>query len=63
MALAALAAGTTFQFGGCNIADVTIPTTLAGRDLLITLVRGAILTPIDAFVTNAINNAFNNDEE
>ena len=58
-----LAAGTACQFGGCNFADVTIPTTVDSSELIITLVRGAILTPIDEFVTNAVRNAFSNDED
>ncbi len=50
------------QFGGCTIdlGDVAIPSsaTVNIRDVLIGLVRTAILTPIDDFVTNGINTAF-----
>ena len=60
---AVLAFGTACQFGGCQFADVTIPTTIDSSELIITLVRGAILTPIDEFVTNAVRNAFSNDDD
>ena len=52
-----------FQFGGCQIGEITVVQTVDGRELLISLVRGAILSPIDAAVTNAINNAFSNDDD
>jgi hypothetical protein len=57
------AAGMLGQFGGCQIPDITIPTTLSGEEALITVVRGAILTPIDAWITQAVRNAFDEDDE
>lgn len=60
---AVLAAGMLFQFGGCNIATVTVPTTLDGRELIITLIRGALLSPIDQFITEAVQNAFEDNDE
>jgi len=60
---AILSAGILFQFGGCNFATVTVPTTLDGTELLITLIRGAILSPIDQAITAAVQNAFNNDDD
>jgi hypothetical protein len=53
--------GVLCQFGGCNIGEVTTTTTMDGRQVLISLVRGAILTPIDAWITNGINNLFRED--
>ena len=50
------------QFGGCDIGAITTSTTLDGRDAIIQLVRGAILTPIDAFITSAVNEAFDSDD-
>ena len=57
------AGGLVLQFGGCDIGAITTSTTVDGREALISLVRGAILTPIDAFITQAINRAFNVDDE
>lgn len=54
--------GTVCQFGGCDIGTITTTTTLDGRDAIIQLVRGVILTPIDALITDAINDAFNVDQ-
>ena len=53
-----LGMGILCQFGGCDIGQVTTTTTMDGREVLISLVRGAILTPIDAWLTNGINNLF-----
>jgi hypothetical protein len=56
-------AGMVFQFSSCDLGMVTTSTTLDGREALISLIRGAILTPIDAFITGAVNQAFNNDDD
>lgn len=50
--------GTMCQFGGCDIGTITTTTTLDGRDAIIQLVRSIILAPIDALITDAINDAF-----
>lgn len=55
--------GVVAQFGACRIGQITTTTTLDGREALIMLIRGAILTPIDAFITEAVNRAFQNDDE
>ncbi len=60
--LALVALASVFQFGGCNIGEITTTSTVDGRELLISLVRGAVLGPIDAFITDAINQAFNGNE-
>ena len=54
--------GILCQFGGCDIGTITTSTTLDGRDAIIQLIRGALLTPIDAFITNAVNEAFDANE-
>ncbi len=51
-------AGTVFQLGGCDLGQITTTTTVDGRQAIISLVRGAILTPLDALITEAINRAF-----
>lgn len=52
------AAGTLFQFAGCETGQITTTVTLDTEDLLITVVRSAILTPIDNYITDRINDAF-----
>jgi len=54
--------GTLCQFGGCELGTITTSTTLDARDAIIQIVRGAILTPIDVYITDAINQAFGVDE-
>ena len=58
---AVCAIGIVCQFGGCDIGEITTSVTLSGQDLVIGLVRGAILGPLDAFITDAINDAFDGD--
>jgi hypothetical protein len=52
-------------FGGCQIDQVTASTTLDGREVLISLIRGAILSPIDSAITYGVNEFFDEfvDEE
>ncbi len=52
------AGGMLFQFGGCEFGDITTSTTLNGREVITSLLRGAILTPIDQFITTAVNEFF-----
>ena len=47
-----------FQFGGCDLGTITTSTTLDARDAVIQLIRGAVITPIDAFITEAVTEAF-----
>ena len=51
-------AGVVFQVGSCNFSEITTTTTLDGREVIITLVRNAILTPIDLWITAAVNEMF-----
>jgi len=60
-ASAFLAAATAFQLGGCDFGQITTTVTLDGQDFFITLIRGAVLTPLDNFITDAINNAFDDN--
>jgi len=57
----AVSVGVLFQFGGCDIGTITTTTTLDGRDAIIQLVRGIILTPLDALITSAVTDAFSNE--
>jgi len=54
--------GMLFQFGGCNIGEITTTTTTDGRQVLISLVRGMILGPIDTWITAGINDLFGAEE-
>ena len=55
--------GVLCQFGGCDLGAITTTQTLDGRDAIIQLMRGAILAPIDAFITEAVNEAFDEIED
>lgn len=61
-AAAILSAGMMFQLGSCDFGDVGASVTLDGRELVISLIRGAILNPIDAFITEAVNDAFGDED-
>ncbi len=56
-------AGMLFQFGGCDFGEVTTTqtVTLNGRDVIISLIRAAIITPFDEWVTDTVNDAFGED--
>lgn len=61
------AVGFVGQFGNCDFGEITATTTstttIDGRELLISLVRGAIITPFDQWVTNTVNDTFGPDNE
>ncbi len=52
------AAGFVCQFGGCDLTQITTTVTLDTRELISGAVRNAILLPLDALITQAINDAF-----
>jgi len=52
-----------FQLGGCEFGDITTTTTLDGRELVISLIQGAILNPIDAFIIDTVNDAFGPEDD
>ena len=56
-------AGMVCQFGSCDLGQVTTTQTITldGRDVIISLIRSAIITPLDEWVTNAVNEAFAED--
>jgi len=55
---AACTIGFLGQFSGCQFDELTVTQTVDGRELLISLVRGAVLGPLDDFITTSINDAF-----
>ncbi len=56
--------GTTFALGGCDLGEftTTTTTTLSGREVVSYLVRSAILTPVQNFVDDRIDNFFDEIE-
>ncbi len=59
------ATGFLGQFGNCDFAEITTTstTTFDGGELIVSLVRGAIITPLDQWLTDTINDAFESDNE
>lgn len=57
--------GMLLQLGSCDFgsfaATTTTTTTIDAREVIIQLVRGAIITPLDAYVTNAVSNLLSNE--
>jgi hypothetical protein len=49
-----------FPLGGCELDQITATSTvtLDTREVLISAIRGAILTPIDTFITDSVNQLF-----
>ena len=56
------ATGFLCQLGSCEIGEITTTSTIDGRELIISLIRDAILAPLDEFVTEAVNDAFSDDD-
>lgn len=59
------AAGFLCQLGTCDLGEITTTstTTVNGNELLVSLVRGAIITPLDLWLTDTLNDAFESDNE
>lgn len=53
-----LTGGFLMQLGSCNFGNISTSVTLDGRELIVTLFRAAILTPIDQFITESVNELF-----
>ncbi|MBU0716809.1 MAG: hypothetical protein KJ749_01040 [Planctomycetes bacterium] len=47
---------------GCDFGTITTSMTLDGRDAIIQLIRGAVLSPIDTFITTAVYELLGDDE-
>ncbi len=54
-------AGIVGQFGSCDLGQITTTQTLDGREVIIGLIRSAVITPLDRWITDTINNAFEED--
>ena len=59
---ALVAGGVLAALGGCQFDSITTTATteLDSRDVIISLIRGAIITPLDNLITDRINNVFDN---
>ncbi len=49
------AAGFLCQFGSCELGQITTTVTVDGRELISGAIRNAILTPLDAAITEFVN--------
>jgi hypothetical protein len=49
-----------FPWGACELGEITTTTTttLDGRDVIVSLVRSAIITPLDAWLTGVVEDFF-----
>jgi hypothetical protein len=49
-----------FPVGGCELDQITATSTvtLDAREVIISAIRGAILTPLDTFITEGVNQLF-----
>lgn len=61
----AAAGGMALQFGGCDLGQITTTqtVTLDARDVVVSIVRAAILGPIESFLTAAIDDVFGVGDE
>ncbi len=50
------------QLGGCEFGQISTSVTLDGRALIVSLVRGAVLDPLDALITGAVDNLFSDNQ-
>ena len=56
------AAGFVCQFGGCDLTQITTTVTVDGRELISGAIRNAILTPLDAAITEVVNDILGVDQ-
>ena len=62
-AAAGCVCGTIFQLSGCSLGEVPLTFTISGEEIALTLIRGAVLDPIDRALTEAVTNFFEDDED
>ena len=58
LAVLVCTAGVVGQFGSCDLGQITTTQTLDGREVVLGIIRSAIITPLDQWVTQTINDAF-----
>lgn len=57
-----LSGGAVFQLGGCEFGQISTSVTVDSRQLIASLVRDAVLNPINQFVTDSVNTALGIEE-
>lgn len=57
-----LAAGFVFQTPGCTLNQITATTVLDGQQAILQVLRGLVLSPIDALLTQAVYTVFPEDD-
>lgn len=62
LGLAACTYGLMFQLGACIPNEISTSTTVTARDFVLTILRTLLIQPIDTALTNAVDNALNDDE-
>lgn len=62
LGLAACTYGLLFQLGACIPSEISTSTTVTARDFLLTILRTLLIQPIDTALTNAVDNALDEDE-
>ena len=50
-----------FQFGGCELGEVTTTVTLDSEDLVISIIHDLIIAPLEQALTDAVTDAFDDD--
>ena len=55
--------GAAFQVAGCDFGSVNVMQTVNANEVIAGLLRSVILTPINNWVNNAIDNVFDLNEE
>ena len=49
--------------GGCQFDQIPVASSVDSREVIIGLIRGALVNPFDAFITNGINEIFDQFED
>lgn len=52
-----------FPLAGCDLDGITVTQTLSVEELLLTVVRGLVIAPLDAALTDAVQNAVGDEDE
>lgn len=47
---------------GCDLEPITVTQTVTVEEIMLTVIRGLIIEPLDAAITEAVQDAFGEDE-
>lgn len=45
-------------FGGCQFDQIPVTSTVDSREVIVGLIRGLLIDPIDTYITNGVNEIF-----